>query len=133
MESRWIDIGAELVHAASEGLFLIEWLSSWVQLDDVSSVLRGFTTLPLDIHEYPQGDALEYCAAVALRHVDTLVEQQRVLAQRWNPRAQAPTLLPPTGHDGAEGIAAALAGCGAAGMRKIHGPDGDLGGARNSG
>ena len=58
-ESPWIDIGAELVHAASEGLSLIEWLSSWAKLDDVSSVLVCITTMPLDYHEYPQGDDLE--------------------------------------------------------------------------
>ena len=95
MESPWIDIGAELVHAASEGLSLIEWLSSWAKVDVVSNVLVCITTMPLDYHEYPQGDDLEYCAAVALRNVDELLRQQSILAQRWNRRAQAPTLLPP--------------------------------------
>ena len=95
MESPWIDIGAELLLLASEGLSLIEWLSSWAKVDVVSNVLVCITTMPLDYHEYPQGNDLEYCAAVALRNVDELLRQQSILAQRWNRRAQAPTLLPP--------------------------------------
>ena len=119
MESPWIDIGAELVHAASEGLSLIEWLSSWAKVDVVSNVLVCITTMPLDCHEYPQGDDLEYCAAVALRNVDELLRQQHI-GTKVEPLGTSAHPASPTGSDGAEGVAAAHAGCGAAGMRKIH-------------
>ena len=95
-QSPWIDIGAELLRVASEGLSVTEWLSAWATMDTVVSVLVCIKTVPLYYHEYPQeDDFLEPCAAVALRQVDELLEHQCVLAQRWNPRAQAPSMLPP--------------------------------------
>ena len=95
-EQLWIDIGAELLRVASEGLSVTEWLSAWATMDTVVSVLVCIKTMPLYYHEYPQeDDFLEPCAAVALRQVDELLEHQCILAQRWNPRAQAPSMLPP--------------------------------------
>ncbi len=115
MESPWIDIGAELVLLASEGLSLNEWLSSWATLDDVSSFLVCITTMPLDYHEYPLGDDLGDSetrgrTGAAAENTGTKVD----------PSGTSTYPASPTSNVGAEGVAAAHAGCGAAGMHKIH-------------
>ena len=75
MKCPWIDIGAELLDRASEGLSLIESLSSWANLDYIRNVLVYIQMMPLYYHESWQGDDLECCAAVALGHVNELVQQ----------------------------------------------------------
>ena len=51
MKCPWIDIGAELLHRASEGLSLIESLSSWANLDYICNVLVYIQMMPLYYHE----------------------------------------------------------------------------------
>ena len=74
MKCPWIDIGAELLHRASEGLSLIESLSSRANLDYIRNVLVYIQMMPFYYHEYWQGDDLECCAAVALGHVSELIK-----------------------------------------------------------
>ena len=74
MKCHWLDIGAELLDRASEGLSLIESLSSWANLDYTRNVLVYIQMMPFYYHEYWQGDDLECCAAVALGHVTELIK-----------------------------------------------------------
>ena len=94
-----MDIGAELVRLASEGLSVIEVLSTWLpkgcELSYVSNALKTVLETPVYYHYDPQGDALERNVAAALRQVDELLRREVALKQRWNPRAQAPAPLPP--------------------------------------
>ena len=87
-----MDIGAELARLASQGLSLIEVLSTWLpktcELSYVSIALKTVLETAVYYHYDPQGDALERNVAVALRQVDELLRHEVVLAQRWNPRAK---------------------------------------------
>ena len=65
-----MDIGAELVRLASEGLSVIEVLSTWLpkdcELSYVSTALETELKTPLWYHYNPQDDALEFHVAAAL-------------------------------------------------------------------
>ncbi len=96
-----IDIAADFVRMASEGLSVIELLSAWppmgceLRLSYVSTVLKTVLKTPMYYHHYPHGDALELHSAAFLRRVDELLQHEVALAERYKPMAQAPKRLPP--------------------------------------
>ena len=78
-----IDIAAELLHIADEGLAVVanavhlaDCLLLRVQLGDISDTFADIKTTPADYHQHPRGDYLELRAANALKQVDELLRQQ---------------------------------------------------------
>ena len=81
-----IDIAAELLHIADEGLAVVanavhlaDCLLLRVQLGDISDTFADIKTTPADYHQHPRGDYLELRAANALKQVDELLRQQTAL------------------------------------------------------
>ena len=81
-----IDIAAELLHIADEGLAVVanavhlaDCLLLRVQLADISDTFADIKTTPADYHQHPRGDYLELRAANALKQVDELLRQQTAL------------------------------------------------------
>ena len=81
-----IDIAAELLHIADEGLAVVanavhlaDCLLLRVQLGDISDTFADIKTTPADYHQHYRGDYLELRAANALKQVDELLRQQTAL------------------------------------------------------
>ena len=81
-----IDIAAELLHIADEGLAVVanavhlaDCLLLRVQLGDISDTFADIKKTPADYHQHPRGDYLELRAANALKQVDELLRQQTAL------------------------------------------------------
>ena len=81
-----IDIAAELLHIADEGLAVVanavhlaDCLLLRVQLGGISDTFADIKTTPADYHQHYRGDYLELRAANALKQVDELLRQQTAL------------------------------------------------------
>ena len=95
----WHDhIAAELLRVASAGLTAVNhaiWLEEHMRakLMNIRSTFTYIQHLYLNHSQGIRSDDLELSAANALNEIDGMLQQEQILAERGNPKAQAPTPL----------------------------------------